>query len=288
MVKIRNNGKIPGYRWPTGTHERRRPTAGLSVPRPPDGDVPLVEPVPDAPAAVADLGGERALVVADYHAGIEAALRGERGVSIESNAAERRERLLELINRTGAGRVVFLGDLMHSIGGPGGAERGEVEVLLESLPVGATLVPGNHDGGIEEWVEGIEVTPTDGTRIGAVGFAHGHTWPAPEVLDADVVCVGHEHPCARLTDPVGGTRVERVWLRGPLDRKPFASRVDDADLFGDWRDPDLVVLPAYNDLSGGTWVNEEPDFLCPFLPDALPEGEAYLLDGTLLGAYDRV
>jgi len=246
----------------------------------------LVEPVPGEPAATADLGDERALVVADFHAGIEAALRTEQGVSLDSRAAERREQVLALLDRTDPDRVVFLGDLMQSIAGPGGAERGEIEVLLERVEERAavTLVKGNHDGDVESWVD-CEVTPGDGVRLGDVGFVHGHTWPAREVLAADVVCVGHEHPCVRLEDTVGGSRVERVWLRGDLDPAPFAEQAGDELAV----DADLTVFPAFNDLTGGTWVNVEgQEFLAPFLPDALADGEAYLLDGTRLGAYEEI
>ncbi|MFC4550962.1 MULTISPECIES: metallophosphoesterase [Halorussus] len=245
-----------------------------------------VEPVVGHPAAVVDLDSERALVVADFHAGIEQALRAD-GMDVASQAPERRERLLALVERTDPDRVVFLGDLMHAIGGPGGAERGEIEVLVEALEdrgVGVTLVKGNHDGAIESWVD-CEVTDGRGVRLGDVGFAHGHTWPAREVLEADVVCVGHEHPAVRLEDEVGGSRVERVWLRGSLSVEPFEERFDAPVATG----AELVVFPAYNDLAGGTWVNVAgQEFLAPFLPAALPDGEAYLLDGTRLGRYADV
>ena len=129
------------------------------------------------------------------------------------------------------------------------------------------------------------MTPTGGIRVGEVGFAHGHTWPARRVLEADIVCVGHEHPAVRLEDEVGGNRAERAWLRGPLDADPFREHYDEAlDITGE-----LVVFPAFNDLSGGTWVNVDgQEFLSPFLPDGLADGEAYLLDGTRLGAYRQV
>jgi metallophosphoesterase superfamily enzyme len=179
---------------------------------------------------------------------------------------------------------------MHSIGGPGGAERGEIEVLLEALDVPVTVVRGNHDGAIDDWLTGAQVTDGRGVRIGDVGFAHGHTWPTPAVVDAEVVCVGHEHPCVRLTDEVGGSRAERAWLRGRLGRAPF--RAEGYDLPDGTDDPAtlprLVVFPAFNDLSGGTWVNVEREFLCPFFPAGLVETEAYLLDGTRLGPYERV
>jgi putative SbcD/Mre11-related phosphoesterase len=275
-----------------------------------------VAPIPDTPVAVVETDsttGERALVLADYHAGLEAGLRRE-GVSVPSRAAERREQLHSLLDDTTVERVVFLGDLAHSIGDPRDEEREELEELFGTVTdrVSITVVKGNHDGGIESVVEraGIEeisVTPTDGVRLGSVGFAHGHTWPAPDVLDAPVVCVGHEHPAVRLTDSVGGQRIERAWLRGTLDRRPFdahdretgdggideegtsKAEASDSNRADSRPDGELVVFPAFNDLLGGTWINvPEQDFLAPFLPEGLADGQAYLLDGTRLGGYRRV
>jgi len=245
---------------------------------------PRVEPVPGVPAATAALAGERALVVADYHAGIEWQLRRD-GVELADGADRRRERLLELVDETDPDRLVVLGDLLSGIGEPRGQERSELAALVEALSIPATLVKGNHDGGIETaltdlGVEGVTVTPPSGVRLGEVGFAHGHTWPDPDVLRAKVVCVGHEHPLVRLTDDVGGGRVERVWLRGRLDPTPFVERETiDPECGG------LVVFPAFNNRSGGSQVNVERKFLSPFLPAGLADGEAYLLDGTRLGPY---
>jgi len=248
-----------------------------------------VEPVPGEPAAVADCGGERVLVVADYHAGIEAGLRRE-GVELDSAADRRRSQLCALLDRERPDRLVVLGDLAHAIGDPGGDERDELVGLLDAVTdrVPVTLVRGNHDGAIEsvcEAHEAVVVTPGHGTRIGDVGFAHGHTWPCPEALDAGVLCTAHEHPVVRLEDEVGGRRIERVWLRGGVDPEPFH----------EFHGPnlptpaELVVFPAFNDRSGGTWVNvPEQEFLSPFLPAGLDEGEAYLLDGTRLGIYDEL
>jgi putative SbcD/Mre11-related phosphoesterase len=242
-----------------------------------------VEPIPDAPAAVADCDGERAVLLADYHAGIEVALRYD-GVELESRATERREALLGLVERTGADRVVVVGDLAHRIGQPDSEERAELRALVAALPVPLTLVRGNHDGDLESVVD-VSVAEGAGTVLGDVGVTHGHVWPEPSVLEADVVCVGHEHPTVRIEDDVGGSRVERAWLRGDIDPAPF-ERHHGTDLDADG---ELVVFPAYNDLTGGTWVNVEgQEFLSPFLPAALPDGEAYLLDGTRLGRYGTV
>ncbi|SEA10550.1 putative phosphoesterase [Haloplanus vescus] len=253
-----------------------------------------VEPVPGEPAAVADCGGEQALVVADYHAGIETGLRYERGVELRSNAEARRQRLCALCDRTDPDRVVVLGDLIHRIGDPERGEDDEIEALLDALDARSTpltLVPGNHDGGVADaYGDRLDVTDPGGVRLGDVGFVHGHTWPDRSVLGAATVCMGHEHPQVRLEDEVGGGRAEKAWLRGRLRIDPFADHFGVATESLAWGDPELVVFPAFNDRSGGTWVNVEgQSFLSPFLPDALADdAEAYLLDGTRLGAYRRV
>ena len=243
----------------------------------------MLEPLAGEPAAVADCGPERVLVVADYHAGIETGLRRD-GVELDSRADGRRAALLDALDGAAVDRLVFLGDLADSIGTPGREERAELRTLLDAVTAESpvTVVKGNHDGDIESVVgdiDGVDVTDGGGTRIGEVGFCHGHTWPDDAVVAAPLVCTAHEHPLVRLTDSVGGRRTERVWLRGRLDRAGFP----DYDAVGDR----LVVCPAFNDLSGGTTVNGNDGFLSPFLPDGLADGEAYLLDGTRLGPYER-
>lgn len=250
----------------------------------------MLEPIPGEPAALADLGSGRALVIADYHAGLEVALRDE-GVELPSRVVARREAVLSLLDRTAVDRVVFLGDIATDIGAPNRTERNELRELFaavaERVPI--TIVKGNHDGNIEDIttaVDGCEirVTPTDGRVIGSVGFVHGHTWPSADVLTADVIGMGHEHPMVRLTDEVGGSRTERGWLRGPLRSDPFETHHGKSLEI----DGELVVFPSFNDLTGGTWINTGQDFLSPYLPDGIDDAQAYLLNGTRLGTYNDI
>lgn len=244
----------------------------------------MLQPVPGEPAAVADCGSERALVVADYHAGLEAGLR-EEGVEIRSRADDRRAHLLRLLGEGSVDRLVLLGDLGDGIGEPRGVEREELEALFDALDgrLAVTVTKGNHDGNIEsvtDAYDGVAVADGPGVRVGDVGFCHGHTWPAASVVAAPTLCSAHEHPRVRLEDEVGGARTERVWLRGELDPAGFP----DYGSVGER----LVVCPAFNEFSGGTVVNEREEFLSPFLPAGLAEGEAYLLDGTRLGPLQQL
>lgn len=244
----------------------------------------LLEPIQGEPAAVATVDHEKALVIADYHAGIERTFRRD-GIEVDSRAKERREHLLGLLDDTGADRIVFLGDLGTHIGKPDSEELEELQDLDRDLPVPVTLVPGNHDGMIGDVLD-ITVTPSTGVVLGSVGFVHGHSWPGIDTLSGDVLAVGHEHPCVRLEDDVGGSRVERVWLRGSLDPEPFETYFGEAipDIASD-----IILFPSFNELAGGTWVNVEgQEFLSPFLPQATPDANAYLVDGTRLGPYNRI
>ena len=264
-----------------------------------------VEPVVGEPAAVATVAAERVLLVADVHAGIEAGLRYERGVELDSRDDERRERIRSLIRQTDADRLVVLGDLAHRISAPAGDERSELSAFVDAVTelVPLTLVEGNHDGGVAEaFADELDVIgPAGGVLHGhrtdadsdagdaRIGVVHGHTWPAPELLAADVVCMGHEHPQVRLEDSVGGSRAERAWLRGDIDPEGFLNDGDDVGPARGSDPPELVVFPAFNERSGGTWINVDgQSFLSPFLPEALESGEAYLLDGTRLGGYRDV
>ena len=258
-----------------------------------------VEPLPGEPAATADLGDEQALLIADYHAGIEAGLRYERGVELPDNAAERRRRLLKLLRTTDTDRLVVLGDLGHQIGQTAGAEREELDSLHEAVVVDAgvelTIVPGNHDGEIDTVLgdrEGVTILPASGGLLGEpprLGVVHGHTWPDPALLSATTICLGHEHPQVKLEDSVGGYRVESTWLRGKSDPTAMLESAASEPQHDLGAPPELVVFPAFNTRSGGTWINVDgQDFLSPFLPDALVAAECYLPDGTRLGSYCEV
>lgn len=245
----------------------------------------LLEPIPGERAGIASLDGERALVIADYHAGIEYALRSD-GVEIPSRAGERRERLLAILDRVDVDRVVFLGDLGHQISEPYGRELDELRELIESVTdrVPVLLVKGNHDGLIDDSLS-LPVTDATGVRLGDVGFVHGHSWPEADVITASVVCVGHEHPVVRLEDTVGGGRKEPVWIRGPIAPDVFTARLGETESI----EGELVIFPAFNEIAGSTWVNvDRQNFLSPFLPGGVTAANAYLLDGTRLGDYREV
>jgi len=176
------------------------------------GASPAVEPVVGEPAAVADLGDRRLLLVADVHAGIEVGLRYERGVELDSRADERRERLCGLIAETDADRLVILGDLAHRIAAPEGDEREELVELIRAVTdrVPMTLVEGNHDAGVAEaFADDLDVIGAGGAYSAATAASATTTQPQVPALASSTAIRGRTRNCSTPTWSVWDTSIRK-------------------------------------------------------------------------------
>ncbi|MEM2866015.1 MAG: metallophosphoesterase [Candidatus Hadarchaeales archaeon] len=246
-----------------------------------------IRPVVGSPALSFSAGGERVLVVADLHLGMEGEL-AEKGISLPSQIPSARRRLEELVRTERPHRLVFLGDVKHNVPTSTWREWAELpsffEALLEAVER-VEVVKGNHDGDIEGMIpHGVRVHDPGGMRVGEVGLLHGHTWPSRDLWGAKVLVCAHSHPAVEFRDPLGGRVVAPVWLRGKLD----TSLLPPERRKGVEGHRKVVVLPAFGELVGGYAVNgpssEEllgPLFRCGAV--RMEEMEAFLLDGTYLG-----
>jgi DNA ligase-associated metallophosphoesterase len=146
-----------------------------------------------------------ALLVADAHIGKAASFRHlgvpvPRGTTTETLAG-----LSALIARTGARRVVFLGDLLHSA-------RGRADTTFTAVArwrerhagLALTLVRGNHDlqAGDPPPGWGIELVE-EPLHLGPLALCHH-----PQPVARAYVLAGHLHPCIRL----GGRAHDRLRL----------------------------------------------------------------------------
>jgi hypothetical protein len=119
---------------------------------------------------------------------------------------------------------------------------------------------------------------------------HGHTWPSPELLDTKLLVAAHIHPAIEFRDKFGVRAIEPVWLRARLNAKKFPKKLQ-AQIKGDL--PELLVMPAFGELVGGTAVNREipEELIGPMFKAGavkLDEAETYLVDGTFLGKVNRL
>jgi len=113
------------------------------------------------------------------------------------------------------------------------------------------ILPGNHDGGLADLVhEGAELHSSSGLVLDGVGYFHGHTWPHPELFEAERLVAAHLHPSIRLADPLGTSTSEQVWARVPLSPSALSEHYGTLPPA-----PEMLIVPAFNPLSGGYPLN---------------------------------
>ena len=213
---------------------------------------------------------------------------------------DRLDRILGYIEAVSPDRIVLLGDVKHNVPQVSWQEKDEIPRFLETLAkhVHVDIFPGNHDGGIEFLFSGqkdIKVHSARGAVLDGIGYFHGHTWPAPELLAASSVITAHNHPTVRFTDAFGYSMVEPAWIRTKFKAEALKERFGNLDFENgnDWADPEVFIVPAFNELCGGVPFNEsaKEDLLGPVFSSGgieLENAEVYLLDGTRLGLIKNI
>ena len=175
----------------------------------------------------------RTLLIADPHFGKAAAFRAAgvpvpRGTTTGSLA-----RLDAALTRTGATRIVFLGDFLHA---REGREPETTRVVGEwrrrHASIDMTLVRGNHDTHAGDPGPEIDMRCVD-APLGEPPFVFTHK---PAVSDDGYVISGHLHPAARLT----GLGHESV-------RLPCF-----------WAQARTMVLPAFGEFTGVAEIDAQP------------------------------
>jgi metallophosphoesterase superfamily enzyme len=197
--------------------------------------------------------------------------------------------LLGCLESSGAENVLIIGDLKHNVPLTSGQEFREIPEFISQISNRShvEIVPGNHDGGIENLLKkekNVVVHATGGTVIGGIGFFHGHSWPGESLLLCDTMVCAHNHPTVRLEDEIGHVRTERVWLRAPVDLELLAKKYPGVKDFD--RELELIVMPAFNRRCGGLAVNREPSLIGPMFNNGIADlghSRVFMLDGTYLG-----
>ena len=250
-----------------------------------------IEPIFGEPALVV-VNKVKSLVIADIHLGIEWDLYAS-GFSIPSRMQKGLDHILGYIQSVQPDRLILLGDVKHNVPQISWQERDELPYFLGTLAEHAhvDILPGNHDAGIEFLLpdgKDVQLHSSRGDVIDGVGYFHGHTWPAPELLKAEYIITAHNHPTIRFTDPLGHTVVEPAWVRTRLKIEVLQAHYSSVDLNEDWKNPQVLIVPSFNELCGGVAFNEsvEDDLLGPVFSSGgveLENAKLYLLDGTNLG-----
>jgi len=254
-------------------------------------------------------GDERMLLATDFHLGIEYEL-AKMGINIPYQTDRFMGELLSLVREHRPDRVILLGDIKHGVPITSFQEKREIPRLFDALLAeveNVDVVRGNHDANIQNLApEEVEIHPSKGFLVGErykVAALHGHAWPYPRLLSADLIVMGHNHPAVQLNTPLGVRITRRAWVRGSPDPARQAGALlgqanidpggDPVAVFQESFEikvgaPQLVIMPTFNDLMGGLPVNSEApkSLLGPFFRSGAVDVEdfdVYLLDGSFLG-----
>lgn len=267
-----------------------------------------MEFVPDEPALLIEAPAqdekrqkktEKILVIADLHIGLEREL-ARKGIIVPDQLLKLQERLFKIIEKTGAERIVILGDVKNEYVGTSWGDLADVPAFfsrLTNLPIGrisgrsphsrltekvkVTIVKGNHDGGIEAVLpKNVDVYEPSGFVCRDCLFTHGQAWPEKTALSARTIIMGHIHPTVEFWSS-GARSLEHVWISAPVEKGVIERK------FGaETNLQTAVVVPVFNHLAGGVAFNGK-DFkpIGPLLSKAVDwrNGDVYLLDGTYLG-----
>ena len=272
-----------------------------------------VQPVSPYPVLLFKEAKERTIIVADLHIGWEISL-ATKGIHIPSQMHRILAKLAEVVRRAKPTRLILLGDIKQTVPRISMEEWKTVPELMEAVQKmvkDVIIVPGNHDGDIEPLVpRSIQIAPADGIVLGEkskLAVFHGHAWPKPEALSADVLVMSHIHPVVRFQDRMGLWTVKQVWVKGKCDGTKMAEgylkysnirpKMNPKETFEERfgvnpRDSRMIIMPTFNDLIGGLSVNRITRRLKgPILGSGgvdFGATELYLLDGTFLGTVSQL
>jgi hypothetical protein len=257
------------------------------------------------PAMLIKVKNTRTIVIADLHIGWEVTLTNQ-GVYIPSQTPKLLKRLLNLINRYKPDTLILLGDVKHTVATAQLEEWKDIPAFFEKLKRKTNdirVVPGNHDGNLEPLLPpGIEVTPPTGIAIQNVGLFHGHTWPSPQLLQSQILIMGHVHPVIAFRDPLGFKIIKPVWLKANINPQslaealPIKKQLKASKQNLKPKAEKLVIMPSFNDFVGGRPINERPlekkseRVVGPILRSHsvdMKNAEVYMLDGTFLGKINQ-
>lgn len=217
------------------------------------------------------------LILAELHFGIELSLQ-QRGINVKLEPRKYSETLNKLARQSKTTELIVIGDFKHTVTGFDQRERNAFNEFIHQLKFEKiTVVKGNHDSRLEEMAKPFQhfsVEPATGMQFvyrgTSYGLFHGHAHPAEEVLESDVLLVGHNHAGVQIgRDEFGKTLP--AWIVSPFRKHQK-----------------LIVFPSFNPLSGSVPFNvlKQSELHGPIFKNSgvdLENAEVILLSGQRIG-----
>ncbi len=199
-------------------------------------DIELLDGMP-----IAFIKSLNSIVASDFHLGYEGAMTKSGVFAPKVNLNKIMEILEKAISRTGADRLIIVGDLKHDFSNIESDEFNELYDLMAFLKrkkVSPVLIKGNHDNFVERYREPFNLlVHAKEAEIGGYLFFHGDELPKIPSKDPTMLIMGQEHPAISITNKVGKREKLKCFLYGEYKRLP------------------LLVLPAMGYFSTGTDMN---------------------------------
>ncbi|GAB6944037.1 metallophosphoesterase family protein [Vulcanisaeta sp. JCM 14467] len=250
--------------------------------------------------------GERWLLIADTHVGLEVEL-GKKGVRIPSQSARIAQMILDFAERTGATSLAILGDVKHEIASIVESAR-EVKEFINRISGKfnrIVLIKGNHDGNLDLILSndaksniylvdsrGFMLRSKDGKNL---LLLHGNSKPRIEdFMNADVIIMGHTHPAVLIQDVTGYVMRAPVIVKIRVDKSVFGKNMYNTETSTSGL-MNIIILPTFNPLTVGMDVFEifpkdlvEVETILHYARtwEILSNIEVYLTDMTYLGTMD--
>ncbi len=187
------------------------------------------------------------LFIADTHWGKAATMRAAAIPVPGGTTREGLERLASIVARTGAGRIVLLGDCLHARQGRAESTLAEIAAWRNTHALlDLALVRGNHDRHAGDPPEELHIRCVNAPEIDSP-FVYSHF---PKASPRGYTLAGHLHPAIRLR----GNGAQRATL----------------PCF--WFSGTVGVLPAFGGLTGTAKIQPSPgDRVCAIAGDEVVE-----------------
>ena len=245
------------------------------------------------------------LLISDIHLGFEETLADERGVQFPPQHPVILERIENLVKKYTISHLFIIGDVKHTILADSYYNWEILPEFMENLAdiAETTVVPGNHDGDLKALLpRNVNITDVHGIVTGPkeskIGLLHGHSWLSPDVLDAKMIVIGHNHPTIRRFRDASVPEIGRssrrrfagtvtVVLKSKLDKNCARSASGVLEVPSD-NESVLITLPSFNELLSGVSVNyPKSEFQGPLFENQCAnflESEVFSIEGIFLGS----
>lgn len=240
--------------------------------------MPQTRIIPEKPALVLE-NGEKQVIVTDIHIGFESNL-ATNGIFVGKNStiSETINELENIIDIENPDSIVLLGDIKSSIKNITKSEWDEVPLFFEKISkkCNITLIPGNHDAGIQRLVpDNISMISSIGMTEGRILLTHGHTMPSENYSQVDRIIMGHVHPVFFNEESV--LNGQRVWISLKTDKEnifPNKSGV-----------LEVTIVPSFNKYFYATHKRKYKKSISPIIEKIKNVSSARIvtLNGTIIG-----